>query len=74
MAERQIIWANRSANGDMLLNIELFDKNGAPPFIMHDNDWKLAGKVSDLQTTPQGRALRCVDETEDTHLPIAAHH
>jgi hypothetical protein len=45
MAGRQIIWANRSANGDMLLNIELFDKNGAPLFIMHDNDWKLAGKV-----------------------------
>ncbi len=57
MAGRPVIWLSSDPDGNQLLNLEILGADGAPAFVMRDNDWLAIADVQDLEAPPSVRSL-----------------
>jgi len=57
MASRPIIWLSTDADGNQLLNLDLWDENGSLVFSMRDNDWIVWKESDDVEAPPSARSL-----------------
>lgn len=55
--EQPLIWFNRSAGGELLLNLRLPTTTDEPRLQLDDNDWMLRGEPEDFNCPPSGRLI-----------------
>lgn len=55
---RDVIWFRREAEGNLLLNVQMPTRIGAPGLIIEDNDWIAHGALEDLECPPSGRLVQ----------------
>ncbi len=55
--ERRMVWFSLDENKNMLLNLDLFDKDGSLVFSMRDNDWIVLDRLDDVEATPSTGSL-----------------
>lgn len=57
VAGKKTIWAKRTHNGTLLLNMDVRRKDGSKLLQIIDNDWVVRGPISDLEVTTGGRII-----------------
>jgi hypothetical protein len=70
MAGRPMIWLTTDAQGNQLLNLDIWDRTGALVFAMRDNDW-VVFDADDVEAPPSARSLIVRDSSKGIRLSVA---
>jgi hypothetical protein len=70
MAGRPMIWLTTDAQGNQLLNLDIWDRTGALVFAMRDNDW-VVFDADDVEAPPGARSLIVRDSSKGIRLSVA---
>jgi hypothetical protein len=67
---KDIIWVSKSEYGYDNLNLDIYNEQGKPLFIMRDNDWLIHDYFSDLICPPCGNSINLKAKTKDVEINI----
>lgn len=67
---KDIIWISKSEYGYENLNLDIYDQQGKPLFIMRDNDWLIYECFSDLICPPCGNSINLNAEARGVKIDL----
>jgi hypothetical protein len=71
---KDLIWISKSEYGYDNLNLDVYDEQGKPLFVMRDNDWLLHGYFSDLICPPCGNSINLNVGVKDIKIDLKFYH
>lgn len=68
--DEKLIWLEFDQNGNIMINLDIKDKDGKIIFSMRENDWIISTSLKDIESPPAMKMIKFNDSEKDIRLSI----